>query len=119
MYVEHLKRAGFTQVRGMDWTDRFVDIHRRELEHLPEAGLADKDATELEQGWRAKIARARNGEQRWGATHQQNGQHWGNANGNHGAQKPTDVGTAVRSTCQTWLGRFAVTTELCWKVVYG
>jgi len=22
------------------------------------------------------------------ATHQQNGQHWGNAKGNHGAQKP-------------------------------
>ena len=35
------------------------------------------------------------------ATHQQNGQHWGNANGNHGAQKPTDVGTVVRSRCQT------------------
>ena len=46
------------------------------------------------------------------ATHQQNGQHWGNANGNHGAQKPNDVGTAVRSTCQTWLGRFAVTTRV-------
>jgi len=35
------------------------------------------------------------------ATHQQNGQRWGNANGNHGAQKPMDVETAVRSTCQT------------------
>jgi phosphoethanolamine N-methyltransferase len=66
MYVEHLKLAGFTQVRGMDWTDRFIDIHHRELERLPEAGLPDKDTTELEQGWRAKIARARNGEQRWG-----------------------------------------------------
>ncbi len=30
------------------------------------------------------------------ATHQQNGQHWGNANGNHGIQKPADIGTAVR-----------------------
>ena len=42
------------------------------------------------------------------ATHQQNGQHWGSANGSHGAQKPADVGTTVRSTCQTWLGRLAV-----------
>ena len=46
------------------------------------------------------------------ATHQQNGQHWGNANGNQGAQKPADVGTAVRSTCQTWLGCLAVTTRV-------
>jgi hypothetical protein len=46
------------------------------------------------------------------ATHQQNGQHWGSANGNHGAQKPTEVGTAVRSTCQTWLGLLAVTTRM-------
>ena len=45
-------------------------------------------------------------------TDQQNGHHWGNANGNHGAQKPTDVGTTVRSTCQTWLGRLAVTTRV-------
>ena len=35
------------------------------------------------------------------ATHQQNGQHWGKANGNHGAQKPMDVETAVRSICLT------------------
>ena len=39
------------------------------------------------------------------------GQHWGNAKGNHGAQKPADVGTAVRSTCQTWLEPLAVTTR--------
>ena len=36
----------------------------------------------------------------------------GGVNGNHGAQKPADVGTAVRSTCQTWLGRFAVTMRV-------
>ena len=34
------------------------------------------------------------------ATHQQNGQHCGSANGNHEVQNPP-IGTAVRSTCQT------------------
>src|SRR6516165_10470920 len=43
------------------------------------------------------------------ATHQQKGQHCGNANGSQGTQKPAAVGTTVRSTCQTWLGRSAVT----------
>ena len=38
------------------------------------------------------------------ATHQHNGQHWGSANGNHGAQKPTEVGTAVRSTMPDMVG---------------
>ena len=46
------------------------------------------------------------------ATHQQNGRHWGKAKGSHGVQKPSDVGTAVRSTCQTWLGCLAVTTRV-------
>ena len=35
------------------------------------------------------------------ASHQQNGQHCGNANGDHDVQKPAEVGTVVRSTCQT------------------
>ena len=34
------------------------------------------------------------------ATHPQNGQHWGNANGNHGAQKPADVGKLVDGVVQ-------------------
>jgi hypothetical protein len=45
------------------------------------------------------------------ASHQQNGQHCGSANGTHGAQKPAPVGTVVRSTCQTWFGSLAVTTR--------
>jgi hypothetical protein len=36
------------------------------------------------------------------ATHQQNGQHWGSANGSHGDQKPIDVGTAVAAIWQAW-----------------
>ena len=45
------------------------------------------------------------------ATHQQNGQHWGSEKGNQVVQNPPAIGTAVRSTCHTWLGRLAVTTR--------
>ena len=43
------------------------------------------------------------------ATHQQNGQRCGKDRGNHEIQNPPIVGTVVRSRCQTWFGRFAVT----------
>jgi hypothetical protein len=45
------------------------------------------------------------------ATDQQNGQHCGHANGDQGHQNPISVGTIVRSTCQTWLGRLALTVR--------
>jgi hypothetical protein len=45
------------------------------------------------------------------ATHQQNGQHCGKAKGSQVVQKPVAVDTVVRSTCQTWFGRLAVTTR--------
>ena len=45
------------------------------------------------------------------ATHQQKGQHYGKANGSQVVQKPPLIGTAVKSTCQTWFGRLAVTTR--------
>src|SRR3990172_4690633 len=44
------------------------------------------------------------------ATHQQNGQSWGNENGGQEVQNPDDVGMTVRSTCQTWFGCLAMTT---------
>ena len=34
------------------------------------------------------------------AIHQQNGQHWGSANGSQDVQSPRDVGTVLRSQCQ-------------------
>jgi hypothetical protein len=39
-------------------------------------------------------------------------QHWGKAKGSQEAQKPNWVGTKVKSTCQTWLIRLAVTIRL-------
>src|ERR1043165_5609762 len=44
------------------------------------------------------------------SAHQQNGQRCGSEYGIHGTQKPLTIGTTVRSTCQRWFGRFAVTT---------
>ena len=43
-------------------------------------------------------------------THQQNGHCCGSEYGDHDVQNPEDVGITVRSTFQTWLGRFAITT---------
>jgi phosphoethanolamine N-methyltransferase len=65
-YEECLREAGLDAVEGVDWTDRFIEIHRRELQRLPAAGLAATDETDLRQGWQRKIARAERGEQRWG-----------------------------------------------------
>ena len=39
---------------------------RDELERLPMAELATQDEADLRRGWQQKIARAENGEQRWG-----------------------------------------------------
>jgi phosphoethanolamine N-methyltransferase len=61
-----LRESGFIAVESEDWTWRFIDIHRRELEQLSAAGLAASDEQELRQGWQEKIARAERGEQRWG-----------------------------------------------------
>lgn len=65
-YQDVLREAGFTAVEGEDWTARFIQIHRDELERLPMAGLAAEDEADLRRGWQQKIARAEHGEQRWG-----------------------------------------------------
>ncbi len=65
-YTECLRRAGLEAVLGEDWTARFIDIHRRELQRLPSAGLAPDEESTMRQGWQEKIARAERGEQRWG-----------------------------------------------------
>lgn len=65
-YEAYLREAGFVAVEREDWTARFIEIHRRELRGLPEAGLAGDDEAELSAGWQRKIARAERGEQVWG-----------------------------------------------------
>jgi phosphoethanolamine N-methyltransferase len=65
-YDEVLRTAGFVAVQSEDWTTRFIDIHRAELDRLPAAGLPADDEAELRRGWQEKIARAERGEQCWG-----------------------------------------------------
>jgi phosphoethanolamine N-methyltransferase len=65
-YTECLRRAGLEAVLGEDWTARFIDIHRRELQRLPSAGLAADEESTMRQHWQEKIARAERGEQCWG-----------------------------------------------------
>src|SRR6516162_80365 len=43
------------------------------------------------------------------AIHQQKGQHCGHENGSADVQNPSEVGTTLRSACQTWLGYRAMT----------
>jgi phosphoethanolamine N-methyltransferase len=64
-YVECLRKAGFADVVGEDWTARFIDIHRQELDRLSAAGLCADDEADMREGWLKKIARAQRGEQRW------------------------------------------------------
>jgi len=65
-YGALLDEAGFVTVHSEDWTARFIDIHRRELQRLAGAGLSADDEAEMRQGWQEKIVRAECGEQRWG-----------------------------------------------------
>lgn len=65
-YVALLEAAGFVEVRGEDLTGEFLAIHQSELARLAHAELAPADRDALAEGWRAKIARIRAGEQRWG-----------------------------------------------------
>ena len=65
-YGECLSRAGLDAVHGEDWTARFIDIHRGELQRLSSAGLTAAEESAMRQHWLEKIARAQRGEQRWG-----------------------------------------------------
>jgi len=65
-YGECLVKAGFVDVVSEDWTARFIDIHRHELDRLPAAELSVEDEADVRQGWLKKIARAERGEQCWG-----------------------------------------------------
>lgn len=64
-YVGILEGAGFAHVQAEDRTELFLAIHRRELAELEAAPSDDPHHVDLVEGWRAKIARAEGGEQRW------------------------------------------------------
>lgn len=61
-YRDLLEGAGFEEVTATDLTERFVQTLIDDLAHLGTL----KDQEFLTQGWLDKLARARQGEQRWG-----------------------------------------------------
>lgn len=58
--------AGFEQVSGEDITPRFIEILHADLGRIGDLELDRSTATELQQSWQQKLARAEAGHQRWG-----------------------------------------------------
>lgn len=65
-YRDALAQAGFTDIGAEDRTQQFIEIHERDLDKISTSALSTNARRELEQSWRAKLERARHGEQRWG-----------------------------------------------------
>jgi phosphoethanolamine N-methyltransferase len=65
-YAAIIERAGFRNVRALDWSDRFIDLLEEELSRIPGLGLKEADTLELQRSWQDKIRRARTGDHRWG-----------------------------------------------------
>lgn len=65
-YRGFLEDGGFVQVVAEDITDLFLELHQHELAGIRRDPIPEPYRTHLDEGWRAKIERARRGEQRWG-----------------------------------------------------
>lgn len=65
-YRDTLAQAGFTGIIAEDRTRQFIEIHESDLANIYRAPLSIQARAELDQSWRAKLERARRGEQRWG-----------------------------------------------------
>ncbi|MGB5706634.1 MAG: methyltransferase domain-containing protein [Arenicellales bacterium] len=65
-YSEIISDAGFGDVQCSDWTDRFIDILRSDLQTISGLEIEDAARQKLEQGWREKLARAESGFHKWG-----------------------------------------------------
>jgi phosphoethanolamine N-methyltransferase len=65
-YRDLIERAGFVDVKAEDKTGYFLEINRRELNRLAARNLNTEEVDDLMRGWRAKILRIQDGEQRWG-----------------------------------------------------
>lgn len=65
-YRAFLEEGGFVEVEAEDITDLFLELHEAELEVIRSEPIPEPYRTHLDEGWVAKIERARRGEQRWG-----------------------------------------------------
>ena len=64
-YVAIVESAGFIHVVGEDATDAFIDTLEDELAVIECSSLDSTHRQEMTDGWREKLARAQQGEQRW------------------------------------------------------
>jgi phosphoethanolamine N-methyltransferase len=65
-YRALLEGAGFAVIAAEDRTPEFIAILERELDRIQASDLEQRERDELARSWRAKLRRARAGEQRWG-----------------------------------------------------
>lgn len=65
-YRALLVDGGFVDVLAEDITDLFLEIHEEEHARILESPIPEPYLSHLDEGWLAKIDRARRGEQRWG-----------------------------------------------------
>ncbi|KAM0944378.1 putative phosphoethanolamine N-methyltransferase [Dioscorea sansibarensis] len=71
-YGKMLEDAGFHEVVAEDRTDQFIEVLQRELDAVEKekdefiGDFSKEDYDDIVVGWRAKLKRSSNGEQRWG-----------------------------------------------------
>ncbi|KAH7682533.1 phosphoethanolamine N-methyltransferase protein [Dioscorea alata] len=71
-YGKMLEDAGFHEVVAEDRTDQFIEVLQRELDAVEKEkdefirDFSKEDYDDIVDGWRAKLKRSSNGEQRWG-----------------------------------------------------
>ena len=64
-YVALVAGAGFADVSGEDWSQRFSEILEMELARIRTSNIDEESRVKLESGWQAKLARVASGDQRW------------------------------------------------------
>jgi len=64
-YVGLIADAGFTRVAGEDFTARFIEILRADLDRIERLDLDETVRGKLSNSWRQKLERATAGDHRW------------------------------------------------------
>ena len=72
-YTETIKNAGFVNVDGNDATKQFIDVLQNELDKFALIKndfineFCEKDYEYIVKGWKSKIVRCNDGDQKWGS----------------------------------------------------
>ena len=65
-YTQLLTEAGFTNVQGIDMSEKFITILRSEIEVIDLSDIDHSIKASLAADWQGKIRRAEQGDHRWG-----------------------------------------------------